>query len=329
MPFSADLPVLIVGAGTGGLALAHGLRRAGIPVRVLERDRSRTGGLQGYRVGISPNGVRSLRACLPPGLFDTFVATTARDYAGYGMYTERFARLVAITGEHLRPEDPLRPVDGVVKDYSVSRMTLRQVLLTGLDDVVEFDRRFDRFTDHGDSVTAHLTDGTSVTGSVLVGADGANSRIRTQYLPGATQTETGLVAIGGKQALTDELRASLPEGARNAMSMVFDKRGQFGIVHVMEFPWRAGREPKDGIGTTDAELIRRWPGLLFDNTADYVSWGVSTSRTRLPADVLTWDGARLQELVLREVMTGWHPTLRSATPTRPRASRWVSAPRTR
>lgn len=299
MPFSSELPVLVVGAGTGGLALAHGLLRAGIPVRVLERDRTRTDGLQGYRVGISPNGVRSLRACLPPELFDTFVGTAARDYAGYGMYTERFARLVSISSEHLRPEDD------VVKDYSVSRMTLRQVLLTGLDDVVEFDRRFDRFDDHGDSVTAHFTDGTSVTGGVLVGADGANSRIRRQYLPGATQTETGLIAIGGKRALTDDLRAALPEGARNAMSMVFDKRGQFGIVHVMEFPWRADRELKDGIG---GELIRPRPDLTFDD--DHVSWGVSTSRTRLPADVLTWDGARLQELVLRQVMTGWHPTLR-------------------
>ncbi|MBC8093234.1 MAG: FAD-dependent monooxygenase, partial [Pseudonocardia sp.] len=48
MSFSDDLPVLIVGAGTGGMALAHGLRRAGVPVRVFERDRTRSGGLQGY-----------------------------------------------------------------------------------------------------------------------------------------------------------------------------------------------------------------------------------------------------------------------------------------
>jgi cation diffusion facilitator CzcD-associated flavoprotein CzcO len=33
------LRVMIIGAGTGGLCLVHGLNRAGIGVRVFERDR--------------------------------------------------------------------------------------------------------------------------------------------------------------------------------------------------------------------------------------------------------------------------------------------------
>lgn len=41
----------------------------------------------------------------------------------------------------------------------------------------------------------------------------------------------------------------------------------------MEFGWdRAGRI-KNGIGGNDAELLKRWPGLLFDNTRDYINWG--------------------------------------------------------
>lgn len=305
MPFSADRPVLIVGAGTGGLALAHGLRGAGIPVQVFERDRHRTGGLQGYRVGISPNGVRSLRDCLPRALFDTFVATTAREYRGFLMCTEQFGPLITVGREYLSA------TDDVIKDYSVSRMTLRQVLLSGMDDIVHFDKKFVRYEDHGDSVTVFFSDGSSVTGSVLVGADGANSLVRKQYLPNATQTETGLIAIGGKIPFTDEVRELLPPHALNAMSLLFDKRGQMGVLHIMEFPWRADREPKDGIGESDAELIRQWPGLLFDNTVDYVSWGVSVSHSLLPRDVLAVDGAALQELVLRDVIQGWHPSLRT------------------
>jgi cation diffusion facilitator CzcD-associated flavoprotein CzcO len=56
MPTSAT-NVIIIGAGTGGLCLAQGLRRAGIGVAVYERDRTRRDGLQGYRVGTRAAGM--------------------------------------------------------------------------------------------------------------------------------------------------------------------------------------------------------------------------------------------------------------------------------
>jgi 2-polyprenyl-6-methoxyphenol hydroxylase-like FAD-dependent oxidoreductase len=46
-----DLHVVIIGAGTGGLCLAHGLKRAGISVAVYERDPTRADGLHGCRPG--------------------------------------------------------------------------------------------------------------------------------------------------------------------------------------------------------------------------------------------------------------------------------------
>ena len=48
-------------------------------------------------------------------------------------------------------------------------MTLRQVLLTGLEDVVHFDKTFTRYEQRDDgTVTAHFADGTSATGDLLV-----------------------------------------------------------------------------------------------------------------------------------------------------------------
>nr|UUL71952.1 FAD-binding monooxygenase [Streptomyces tumemacerans] len=70
--------VLIIGGGTGGMALAHGLKRAGISFAVYEREETRSSGLHGYRVGINPDGSRALKYLLPPTLFDTFLATCAR-----------------------------------------------------------------------------------------------------------------------------------------------------------------------------------------------------------------------------------------------------------
>src|SRR5690349_21214794 len=85
----APFHVIIIGAGTGGLCLAHGLRRAGISCAVYERDRTRSDGLQGYRVGIDPDGSRALSECLPPELFATFVATCARAPRYFNMLTEQ------------------------------------------------------------------------------------------------------------------------------------------------------------------------------------------------------------------------------------------------
>ena len=168
-------------------------------------------------------------------------------------------------------------------------MTLRQVLFTGMEDVITFDRRFTHYSQHPDGrVTAHFDDGSSDTGDLLVGADGAGSPVRRQYLPHATHTETGLVGIGGKTLLTERAEALLPEPVRNGFGMYFDRRGQFGITHVMRMPWGRRRANDEG--------LRDWPGLRFDNTTDYVSWAITTSRTLAPADVLEREGADLVAL---------------------------------
>ncbi|GAA4865706.1 NAD(P)/FAD-dependent oxidoreductase [Actinomycetospora straminea] len=276
------------------MCLAHGLRRAGIEVAVHERDRTRTSGLHGYRVGISPNGARALRSCLPPELFATFVATTAAPYTTLAMLTERYRTLISIDFADL-PHSSDAPEDG---EHNVSRMTLRQVLFTGMEDVITFDRRFTHYTRHADGrVTAHFDDGSSDTGDLLVGADGASSRVRRQYLPHATHTETGLVAIGGKTLLTERSERLVPEQVRHGFGMYFDRRGQFGITHVMRMPWGS---------RNDEELIARHPGLRFDNTTDHVSWAITTSRSIAPPDLLERTGRDALALA-GELSEGWDP----------------------
>ena len=62
------LRVRIIGAGTGGLCLAQGLKRDGVEVEVFDRDHAPTDRLQGYRLSISATGRRALEACLPGAL---------------------------------------------------------------------------------------------------------------------------------------------------------------------------------------------------------------------------------------------------------------------
>ena len=294
--------VLVIGAGTGGLALAHGLVRAGIDVQVFERDALRTDGLHGYRVGIDPDGSRALYALLPPDLYETFVTTCARAPSWFNMITEQLKEVLAL---EIPPED-----DPVESEKSVSRMTLRQVLITGLEDVITFGKEFTGFEQHGDgTVTAYFADGSTATGDLLVGADGAGSRVRKQYLPQAQQEDTGIIAVAGKLPVTDESASLLPPRVFQGISIVQAPKGYFCILHVMEFKWDRNGKIKNGIGDTDAELIEVWPGLQFDNTRDYINWGFSASSDKFPADVMERGGDDLARLVA-EMTSAWHPNLR-------------------
>jgi len=296
------LSVIIIGAGTGGLCLAHGLRRAGIKVDVFERDRTRRDGLQGYRVGIDADGCRALDANLPPALYETFLATCAITPNHFNMLTEKFGVLLSLKAS--------KPQNDRHGERSVSRMTLRQVLLTGLEDVVHFDKLFTRYERRPDGrVEAFFEDGTSAVADVLVAADGSGSRVRKQYLPQAKMEDCLIRSIGGKVPATPETLALLTPEIRRGVTMVMAPRGFGGIIHVMEFPWDSRGEVKAGIGSSDAELVAQWPGLRFDNTRDYISWGIWASIDKFPANFRDLSNADLLDFTKRATAK-WAPQWR-------------------
>lgn len=298
--------IIIIGAGTGGLALAHALRKANVNITfaVYERDRTRTDGLHGYRVGISPDGSRSLKSCLPTELFEVFKRTTAITPEYFNMFTEQYGELLSIGG--FSQSSP----DSVGSERSVSRMTLRQLLLTGLEDVVQFDKVFTHYSTNSDgTVTAYFQDGTQAVGDLLVGAEGSNSPTRKQYLPHAVMKETGLYGITAKLPLTEETRKLLPPKVLRGVSMIIGPHGDSCIIHVMEFPWDHNGELKNNVGGNDQDLIKAWPGLNFDNTRDYIMLGFASHGRRLPENFMSLDGYSLHALLL-ERTSSWHPDLR-------------------
>lgn len=115
--------VIIIGAGFGGLALAHGLKKRGVPFVVYERDATKMAGLHGYRVGISVDGSHALQELLSPDLFTMFDKTSAHEPEYFIILDERLRRLLKL-GVGV---DEATPVED--REHSVSRPILRQVLL--------------------------------------------------------------------------------------------------------------------------------------------------------------------------------------------------------
>ncbi|MFB9903742.1 FAD-dependent oxidoreductase [Allokutzneria oryzae] len=287
--------VIIVGGGIGGLALAQGLRKSGVAVAVHERDRHRADRLQGFRIHINPHGSRALSDCLPPELFAAFVASGGKGGNELTFVTERMKRLLRLD-EDITTGGSSAPEDG---HYGVSRITLRQILLSGLEDVVHFDKKFERYELEPDGrVTAHFADGTSATGDVLVGADGGGSRVRAQYLPHAGRVDTGIVAIAGKYMLTEESRALLPPELRSGPLSVMPPKSCSMFV--------APHELDGGVGVND----RDDPGALFDNTKPYVFWAFAAKREYYGTDVESLGCLELRDLALK-MTTGWAPQLRA------------------
>ena len=131
------LHVLVIGGGVGGLALAQGLKREGVSAAVYERERSLASRLQGYRVHISPGGSRALHECLTPHLFDVFDSTCGAPSTAVRFFTEQMRVLLAFEGDFVAGADP------IACHRAASRITLRQVLLAGLENV-HFGQTFER-----------------------------------------------------------------------------------------------------------------------------------------------------------------------------------------
>ena len=301
------LHVLVIGGGIGGLALAQGLKRAGVSAAVYERDRSLTSRLQGYRVHISPGGSRALHECLPPHLFDAFDRTCGRPVRAIHFMTEHMKPLMSLDAGMVKDDD------AIARHRSVSRITLRQVLMAELADI-HLGKTFVRYQERGGKVIAHFEDGSSAEGDILVAADGGGSRVRRQFLPQAPLIDTGVVGIGGKVFLDDN-RAWLAPQLLDGMCLVAARDGMNLFVAVQDVPPAAGaigaNEPASGEAGGE-------PSAVFENTRSYVMWGIGATRARLAMDPNEHDPARLAAIAARAVAT-WAPGFRtliaSADPT--------------
>jgi 2-polyprenyl-6-methoxyphenol hydroxylase-like FAD-dependent oxidoreductase len=133
------LKVRIIGARTGGLCLAQGLKKDHVEVEVYERDNSPSDRLQGYRLSISETGRRALQACLPEALFERLIENSAKPSETVSFLDHNLTRLLVL--------DLHRDREDATSELPISRIAMRRVLVEGLDDVIHYGKKFVAFED--------------------------------------------------------------------------------------------------------------------------------------------------------------------------------------
>lgn len=292
-----QLHISIIGAGLGGLCLAQMLKRADIAFDVFERDSAPNSRTQGYRIRIDAAGQRALAASLPESLYTLF-RETASIAASTGQFlTPQLER----TLEERIPEswrsntDEENPIKD--EDLRVNRQTLREILMTGIEDHIHFNHAFDHYVLKQDGrVEVYFVNRSPISSDALVGADGVNSAVRSQLAPDALPLDTGSICIYGKTQLKKLNDHALDNGMRvifaNGFTAIFDD-----ICFKAPLPDIAACiEPRCSLTPID----------------DYLYWALIGPKSRFGIGHSTVSQQELQAVlhkVMFDVTEDWHLTI--------------------
>lgn len=286
------MKVLVVGAGIGGLCLAQGLRRAGIDVRVLERGAAPAAG--GYRMRIDEHGMAALSRCLPPELVSLLRAAGNPDRPLRTTIFDHRLNPLAPPGERAAGADPSHA------SVVTNNRTLREVLLAGLADRVEFGRTVVAATDKGDGVVVDLAGGDVETADLVVAADGIDSTLRAAVAPAAELVDVGVRGIFGHAILDADLRTLLPDGLYGGASPIIGPDGLTMVVGVYQ-PVTSPQRAAAAIA----------PQVRLSHVPDHVRWALvgAPESFGVGADSLAGEPAAALRTLALGVVSSWSPAL--------------------
>ncbi|MFD9740118.1 FAD-dependent monooxygenase [Umezawaea sp. NPDC059074] len=278
--------VLIIGAGIGGLALAQALRAAGTDVAVHDRD-PRAEATGGYRLHLDDEACAILREVLPPAAYQALLASSA-SRAAHRRITFADHRLRTLAKAEIPLEQEM---------LFVGRVALRVLLTTGLGDAIHWGSEYVRHETHPDgTVTAHIADGSTDHGDLLVGADGATSRVATALAGGPTSSPVGIGGVAGRSPLTPRLRELLPDPLRVGSILGVSPGGTSVFLTAQD------DEPGPALDPALCVDVRPFPD------PPVVYWGVNVPVDRLPHARKI--GAETAVRAAGDLLRGWSPVVR-------------------
>lgn len=182
--------IAIVGGGPGGLTLAKLLQLKGVEVKVYERDLNKNARVQGSPLDLhDESGLAALRKA---GLLDAFKnnfmvgadQSTITNHKAEIFFSDHGQKQDENFGdEHFRPE--------------IDRGVLRKILLESLaPETIVWDNHFLSMTQQGEGWLLHFKNKKSLYADIVIGSDGANSKIRP-YLTDIKPFYSGITMLEG------------------------------------------------------------------------------------------------------------------------------------
>ncbi|GHF55457.1 monooxygenase [Streptomyces mashuensis] len=259
------LHIAVVGAGPGGLVCARILQRHGCSVTVFERDASAGARRQGGTLDIhSTTGQKALDEA---GVLDRFHALARPE-------GETWRALDPFTAEVLTVDEP---ADGVSHRPEIDRGQLRDLLLESLTPgTVRWGRAVTGALPQGDGTCRLLfEDGSAEDFDLVVGADGAWSRVRPA-VSDAVPRYTGVTFVGNGFDDADRRHAAMARmvgngslSARAGSQGLFAQRSSGGRIDTAAM----FRAPEDwhaaaGLDLADTAAVRRHLLGMYDGWHD-------------------------------------------------------------
>lgn len=202
MPTPGGKRAIVIGGSLGGLFAACFLRRAGWQVSIYERSRENLAS-RGAGLGVTRELAEAL--CRAQARFEPSLAVAISG----SVWVDRLGRVVY---EHRRRS--------TASAWSRVYLPLRVAVA---DSIYHPGMTLARVEQDGASVSAIFSDGTTVTGELLIAADGNQSTVRRQYMPEVEPCYAGYVAWRGtleereipaalRREFLDKLTFSFPQG---------------------------------------------------------------------------------------------------------------------